>query len=46
MLRLTLLLAFAATIFCSPLHPGQTINEAAQLARQVVKDAGRGAMII
>lgn len=40
MLLLPLLLAFATTIFCSPLHSGQTVNEAAELARRVVKDAG------
>lgn len=41
MLLVTLLFAFATITFCSPLHhPGQTVNEAAELARQVVKDAG------
>lgn len=46
MLLLTLLLAFATVIFCSPLHSGQTVNEAAELARRVVKDAGTYTSII
>lgn len=46
MLLLTLLLAFATTIICSPLHSGQTVNEAAELARRVVKDAGTYTPII
>ncbi|CDH50873.1 hypothetical protein RO3G_06938 [Lichtheimia corymbifera JMRC:FSU:9682] len=45
MLLLTLLLAFATVIFCSPLHSGQTVNEAAELARRVVKDAGIGTIL-